>query len=267
MGLIKKMRMLIACAVVLAIAGGFVIHHDVKAGVLQLTNDEVLTSSRIEISGFQMKEAYSEDGGADITFRTVAEAPGVGETITVDGREYTVAHMGTIYVLDPDCSGVTANRVLSKDYTVLDEASYTDDGFIQYYKGANYYQGNNRTFGFVATEDGCLETKTSDGMEITTYVRTMTGMNKHIANSIQFRAFVVATDGTIIYSEKAWTTSIARLSYEIYSKRVMSTKEGHDYLYKNILNSTLLAKIYEADKAYPYYLNSEIDYNWSDIVP
>lgn len=263
----KKVNMFIAYIVAFAMIGSFMPDYRVDADEIKVSNDEVLTSEELLIEGYQIRARYDDNGEADISFRTIAVAPSIGETIEVDGKEYTVANMGTIYVLDPDCSGYSENRVLPKDYTVLDESTYTDDGSVQSYEGANHYQGKNWTYGFIATEAGYFNTTTSaSGIEQTRYIRTMTKMNNLMANSIQTRAFVVATDGTIIYSDKAWTASIAKIADELYIKGMMPNAEGHDFIYDNILNSEALKNIYDENNEYPFYRTQEVEYGWSEIV-
>lgn len=252
-----------AYVVAITIITGFISSYNVQAEELKVTNDMVLTSSDIFVNGWQIKERYDEAGEADVSFRTVAEAPEIGATITVEDKEYIVAKMGTIYVLDTDYSGVTANRKLSKDYTILDEESLTDDGSIQYYKGANDYQGENRTYGFITSEKGFIQGAEEGRVRCAT---TITQMSKLMAYSIQMRAFVVTEDGTIIYSEKAWTTSVANIAYQLYINSMMTTEEGHNFLYTSILNSDILAKVREENSSYPYYLTSQIEYGWSPIV-
>lgn len=263
----KGLHMCVACVITLAMIGSFMPNYHLKAEELKITNDMVPVSDLISITGYQIRARYDEEGKPDISFRTIALAPSVGTTITVEGQEYTVANVGTIYVLDSDCSGKSANKVLTKDYTILDKSSYTDNKEVQYYTGANIYQGINRTYGFVATELGYTKTETTEeGMEQVFYTRTMTGLNTLMANTIHTRSFVVATDGTIIYSEKSWTTSVAGIAHQMYMKSYMPDLEGHNFLYNNILNSDLLREIYEKNNEYPFYLTKPSEYGWSLVV-
>lgn len=263
----KKMsRRIMAYVLAFTMSVTFMQTYRVDGESITVTEDMILKSPDISVDGYQIKENYSKIGEPDLAFRIIAKAPKVGSVITVDGKEYTVAEMGTIYVLDPDCSGEKANRKLSKAYTILDEESLTVDGEVKYYRGANEYEGQNRTFGFVATEKGFNNNYNPDDTENSYYIRTMTGMNEIMANSIQVRPFVIATDGTIIYSELAWTLSVAYIAYQVYCGRDMPTEQGHKYLYDNILNSELLAKIYAENNAYKFYMTKPIDYVWSDLV-
>lgn len=220
----------------------------------------VLTSSEISVEGYQMKTyATSEEG---VTFRAVCKAPDIGSVITVDGKEYTVKSLGTIYTKDPNRNGKSENKVLTKSYTELDSVPYPTyaikDGYGFKYIGQKNYQNKMVTFGYISTEAGIVEQK--DGY--TTYIRTMTNMDDYVLNTLWIRAFVEAIDEdgneTLIYGEKAAVTSVAKIAYQVYIGGKATNAEGHKYLY-----DTILSKLPESN---PYYLDTEQEYGWGDVV-
>ena len=113
-------------------------------------------------------------------------------------------------------------------------------GAAHTYIGAQEYNGNNYTLGYLATDDGILSNK--DGyME---YVRTVRNNSYYgsdnslnvITNSFHARAFVVAEDGTIIYGNNVESMSIPEVAYYFYKNAMSSNYNGHAYLYDTILS-------------------------------
>lgn len=226
--------------------------HTVKA-------DTVLTSPLISIVGYQIKTNVATNDG--ISFRTVCKAPDKGSIIAVDGKNYTVVDLGTIYVKDPNRSGKHSNNVLSKSYTLLDSVPCTEYGIEDQafkYIGKSMYKNAYLTFGYIATENGIIEKK--DGY--TSYVRTLTNMDSFVLNSLLVRAFVEAVDeegnNVIIYGESASKTSVAHIASETYKKSAAPNKEGHEYLYDSILHTL--------PTSHPYYMGEPLEYGWAGVI-
>ena len=235
-----------------------------------VSTDSVLTSDRISIKGFQIKTngtryynaqgevVFDEEGNEKVAFRTICQAPSVGETLTISGKTYKVKSIGTIYTIDPNATGVPERDVFDSSYSILNTEPVVGKGYE--YSGAKQYNGYDYTLGYLATDDGILSNK--DGY--TEYVRTMRnnsyyssdGSLKVMTNSFHARAFVVAEDGTIIYGTDTASMSIPEVASFVY-KNVLSTNyNGHAYLYDTILH--------RVDSSNPYYQNLKVDYGWNE---
>lgn len=222
--------------------------------------DTVLTSPLISVEGYQIKTDVSSNQG--ISFRTVCKAPSKGSVITIEDKKYTVKKLGVAFVKDPNRNGNHNNNVLSKAYTLLNPIPYFQQGKeknVEFtYIGKTAYKGTYLTFGYIATDKGIIAEQ--DGY--TSYVRTMTGMDAYMINSLHIRAFVEATDeegnNVLIYGESASLTSVASIAYRVYNNGQAPDEEGHKYLYNTILN--------KLPSSSPYYMNTPIEYGWGEIV-
>lgn len=212
----------------------------------------VVTSNSIGVEGFQIKT--NDPDNTEVGFRTVCKTLNVGSVITgSDGKEYTVAKMGTIYTLDPNHNGYRKNDVLNPSYTILNPDTLSEAGV---YTGANYYDGINRTYGFIATEEGIVSDWNIEDTNNTYYVRTMTGMvgSMALASTLHVRAFVVTEDGEIIYSAKTASISVAQIADYLYKNSKATNFTGHKYLYNNVLN--------KVETTNPYYRDTTLSYGW-----
>lgn len=222
--------------------------------------DTVLTSPLISVEGYQIKTDVSANQG--VSFRTVCKAPDKGSIITIDDKDYTVTNLGVVYVKDPNRNGNHDNNVLSKAYTLLNPVPYPQPGKEENvgfkYIGKIAYKGTYLTFGYIATDKGIIAEE--DGY--TSYVRTLTGMDTYVINSLHVRAFVEAVDETgndvLIYGENASLTSVASIAYKVYNNGLAPSEEGHKYLYDSILNKLPASS--------PYYMDSTVEYGWGVIV-
>lgn len=215
----------------------------------------VLTSNEAAVKGFQIRS----NGEADnVAFRTVCRAPAVGDTIAAsNGETYTVKAVGTIYTLDINDTGYIVNDQLDESYTILDKNSVEGEQFI--YKGANLYNGAMVTYGYVATEMGTVKEWDDDDREGLYYVRTMTGIDAKIQNTIHVRAFVVTEEGEIIYSTNTVSTSVAQIADNLYTNSKSKNNTAHQYLYNAILNNSAVLSV-----SNPYYRNMKILYGWNN---
>ncbi len=245
--------------VIIMITGTFINinSNNVQAGTT------VLTSPDISVVGYQIKTSVSDQEG--ISFRTVCKAPDRGSIIAIDGHNYTVTNLGTIYTKDPNRNGKNENNVLGKTYTELNTSPYPQSGVAEgegyKYIGDKSYQGKIVTFGYIATDKGVIEKK--DGF--TSYVRTLTYMNDFVLNSLHVRAFVEATDedgnNVIIYGEYASLISVAEIAYKVYmgiGGVKAPDEEGHRYLYDSILHTLPTSN--------PFYKETTEEYGWGGVV-
>lgn len=229
--------------------------YDIKA------DTTVLTSPDISVAGFQIKTNQTAKEG--IAFRTVCKAPDIGSFITSNGKQYTVKALGTIYTKDINTSGNSTNIVLNKSYTELNPVPFPEyaikPGYNFKYVGEKEYLNKMVTFGYIATDAGITEKK--DGF--TSYMRTMTNMTPYVTNTLIIRAFVEAVDEdgneVLIYGEKASAISIAEIAYKVYMSSKAPNQEGHNYIYKYILNTL--------PPQNPYYKEKEEEYGWGGLVP
>lgn len=220
---------------------------------ITVTKVEVaITSDLITVEGFQIKTNNTKD---TVGFRTICKSPNEGSVITAsDGKTYTVESMGTIYTLDPNTNGYRKNDVLNASYTILNPTPVS--GELHSYVGASLYNDAQRTYGYVATENAIVTSWNPSDTTNTYYVRTMLGMSKYtmLENSIHVRAFVVATDGTIIYSKKTACISVAEVADHLYKNSKSNNYTAHKYLYSSILN--------KVSNTNPYYRDATLPYGW-----
>lgn len=211
-----------------------------------------ITSESVMVEGFQIKTNNTTD---TVGFRTVCKAPNKGSQIVANnGKTYTVESMGTIYTLDTNYNGYRRNDVLNASYTLLNPTAVSGQTYT--YVGANKYDGAQRTFGYVATDAGIAKDWNTSDSANTYYVRTMNGMsaNNMLEYSIHVRAFVVATDGTIIYGKKTACISVAEVADYLYKNSKSKNFTAHKYLY-----SSILTKVANTN---PYYRDSTLSYGW-----
>ena len=143
--------------------------------------------------------------------------------------------------------------MLNPSYTILNPDTLSEAGV---YTGANYYDGINRTYGFIATEEGIVSDWNIEDTNNTYYVRTMTGMvgSMALASTLHVRAFVVTEDGEIIYGAKTASISVAQIADYLYKNSKATNFTGHKYLYNNVLN--------KVETTNPYYRDTTLSYGW-----
>lgn len=229
----------------------------------------LLTSNEVSISGFQMKTNFGDSESKDeIGFRSVCQAPNIGGSITVGQNTYTVARMGTLYTIEPDKNiekgtSFTPSGMLLKSYDINNTDESYKNGMDTAAKTVNPY-----TLVVRATEEKGIMEKDST---YSTYVQTLIGTigQLHPGNKIHVRAFVVTSGGTIIYSKKSVSTSIARVAAYMYQNSLSTNYRGHEYLYQKIVNVEKFVPDEEStnlfDKiANPYYRNKPLEYGWNE---
>lgn len=228
----------------------------------------LLTSSEVSVSGFQMKTNFGDSESKDeIGFRSVCQAPNIGGSITVGQNTYTVARMGTLYTIEPDKNiaegtSFTPSGMLLKSYDLNNTESYVNRSDPAATKVNPY------TVVVRATEEKGIMEKDST---YSTYVQTLIGTigQLHPGNKIHVRAFVVTSGGTIIYSKKSVSTSIARVAAYMYQNSLSTNYRGHEYLYQKIVNvEKFVPDEYSTNLfdtiANPYYRNTPLEYGWNE---
>ena len=216
-------------------------------------------NQEISIEGFQIRSNYPDGTTpSSVAYRTMCRAPKAGSTIKAGGKTYTVASVGTIYALDTNTRDKQGTNVLDASYTLLNETPVT--GHQWKYEGYRTYQGNNRTYGYIADGDAIISDYKSGDTDNTYYAFTMQGMDENMANTIWVRPFVVANDsaGTIIYGKSTAYTSVAEIANNLYTKSMCKNKTSHNYLYTAILNNSRLQTAQN-----PFYRTTEITYGWN----
>lgn len=228
---------------------------------VNVRNKVYLYSDSVDVEGFQIRTNKTENS---VAYRAICKAPNVGSTITVDGSSYTVEDIGTIYTIDTDYSGdVDNSKVDGSVYTLLDPTAVDSDveeakGYK--YVGENLYEGSNRTYGYIATDEGIISSGETTDTENTYYVRTMEGMDELMEYTLHVRAFVTALDAdgsrVFVYGDSVADVSVAEIAHYIYVKSLSSNYRGHDYLYDNILSKISTTNL--------FYMSTTINYGWND---
>lgn len=216
----------------------------------------VLTSPLISITGFQIKTNGLATQG--ICFRTVCKAPDKGSVMTVNGKQYTVKEIGTVYTKDSNTSGSNANNAYNASYTLLNPVPYPQEalkkGYDFKYVGEKSEGARVLTFGYIATDNGV--TGYNEGY--TSYARTMTNMDAYLRNSLFVRAFVEAADeegnNVLIYSDEVQALSVAQIAHQVYVQGKAPDKEGHEYIYDKILHKLPTYN--------PFYMDETVEYGW-----
>lgn len=218
---------------------------------ITVTKAEVaITSDSITVEGFQIKTNNPEN---TVGFRTICKAPNTSSKIVAsDGKTYTVDSMGTIYTLDPNTTGYRKNDMLNASYTILSTTPVSEKEYT--YVGSKLYNGEQPTYGYLATDVGIVTGWNPSDNANTYYVRTMLDVNTNLENSIYARAFVIAKDGTFIYGKKTACISVAEVADHLYKNSKSNNYTAHKYLYSSILN--------KVSNTNPYYRDATLPYGW-----
>lgn len=155
----------------------------------------VIVSDKIEFCGYQV--SYVKKG-----IRCV-----YATADTIDGQSVTEA--GLIYGIRDD---------MTDDEMVVESA-------------------NSRVYSYAGTEKGISTYNYSSLESGTCRIMTMlfaSGSENEFNTKMTVRAYAKLSDGTYRYSD-VFTYSIYEIARELYEKSSMYSKEGHDYLYNNIL--------------------------------
>lgn len=119
-----------------------------------------------------------------------------------------------------------------------------------------YYGSDNEYIkSFESTSKGILSEKMGDSDTATYYALTISlgGLNDlSLSAAYKYRVYALLSDGTYVYSDVK-TYSIESISKKIYDQSLMSTLEGHEFIYNNILS--IIDPTYEV-----------VDYNWNQTI-
>ena len=127
-------------------------------------------------------------------------------------------------------------------------------GLAGYANESDLYYNSNNAFvkTYTATNQGKLDVKYSSALPNgTSYAMTMLfGPKTSTEFSTEWvtRAYAKLADGSVVYSDASHYT-IVNIAKKLYDGCKMQNKEGHEYLYNNIIT-----------KLYPNY--AEVDYDW-----
>ena len=219
-------------------------------------------NSDISIEGFQIKSNYPGTPPENVSFRTMCKAPKAGSTIKASGKNYTVKKFGTIYAIDTNTREYKGTNVLDASYTLLNETRETGEQYQ--YTGYRTYQGDNRTYGYVASDDAIITDYKSGDTDNTYYAFTMDGMTKRMAYTIWVRPFVETEEGDLVYGKTTAYTSVAEIANKLYKNSMCKNATAHDYLFTKILSTNTLR---DADNPYwrdPSDEHSRITYGWNN---
>ncbi|MCR5835066.1 MAG: hypothetical protein K6G88_01000 [Lachnospiraceae bacterium] len=241
-----------------------------------------LSDSDLAVEGFQIRAAAPdiESGTTVVGFRAVMKAPKIGSVITVADQDMTVLNYGTIYVIDANKDGLMDGgdaipRAYSKDYTVLDRDNGATTTSVAG-SSLTTYRGiidKAHTVGYINSENAVLpgyniEDTTHDYYATTMLSRESDSSLWIIPHYMQVRPFIVAEDSEhnthFVYGYYSYTTSVARISYNVYKSGKVSNYNVYNYIYNKILHSDLLRTEFEKNNTYKYYLSAPLEYGWSD---
>lgn len=175
---------------------------------------DVVISDKIKIEGFQISSVL---GG----HRTIT-------SVEKEINNQQVVEFGNIYAIVKD-------GVMSTDMVIGSTNQY-----VKAYK---------------ATEQGIIKENFSESETATNYVRTMTSngtTSDALTQEYMIRGYAKLADGSYVYS-KACKYTIFNVAKVLYDNGKMTTFNGHEYLYKNILK--VVDSNYE-----------EVEYNWSNSI-
>lgn len=214
-------------------------------------------NSNISIEGFQIRSNYPGTPPEAVSFRTMCKAPKAGSTIKASGKNYTVKKFGTIYALDTNTREYNGTNVLDASYTLLNETPVTGEQYK--YTGYRTYQGNNRTYGYVASDNAIIKDYKSGDTDNTYYAFTMDGMTNQMAYTVWVRPFVETEEGDIVYGKTTAYTSVAEIANKLYTNSMCKNATAHDYLFTKILNNSILSQAQN-----PFYRTERITYGWNN---
>lgn len=219
----------------------------------------VKSTSNISIEGFQIQTNFPDrsDPPDHVAFRSMCKAPNKGSKMTIDDKQYEVDKFGIVYALDyENNTGYNENNNLDASYTLLNETPVVGEDWT--YEGLRTYDDNDVAYGFVATNKAIIEDYKPADTDNTYYAITMPNMDPMARCTIFFRAYVVATDGTIIYGKTTAYTSVCEIADIIYSNSMSKNASSHDYIYNGILHNTSITPATN-----PHYKASPITYGWN----
>ena len=117
--------------------------------------------------------------------------------------------------------------------------------------------GNNPyVFSYESTANGISAVSLGETGTATTFVQTMkfkTNSALEMNAEYKVRAYARLEGGEVVYSDEVVDYSAYRVANYLYQNRMMSSKNGHNYLYSNILS--VVSGNYEP-----------IDYDWSSVI-
>ncbi|MBQ2642299.1 MAG: right-handed parallel beta-helix repeat-containing protein [Eubacterium sp.] len=185
-----------------------------------ITSFADVLSENVRVEGYQASATVADSSGALGGIRTVASVEK-----QVDGED--VVQFGQIIAL--------ANYATESEMTVDSTSAFVN---VHY-----------------ATEQSILDVVMGPSKTATYYAQTMCLGNvskEFFAEPLKIRSFAVLENGEVRYSE-IYSYTVYNVADYLYKNRLMSTKNGHDFLYNRVLKPLN-----------PDYV--EVDYDWSAVL-
>ena len=141
--------------------------------------------------------------------------------MTIGNVLHEVKSFGTVYALDSDL---------------------TADGTTSKYEAMKIDSSNENVNYFEATETGVLTEWTSaNGDEQYNKYYALSFEYKYysydtLTRKMAFRAYAVLDDGTIVYGNNVYATTMEEIAENLYTYNKMGTIAAHQFLYDNVLN-------------------------------
>jgi hypothetical protein len=173
----------------------------------------VVEPGEVEVQGFQMNTSKAEGSVSEFnpSFRVISKASNI---IEYNGVLYPVVGYGLVYAKNDD---------VKSDYSVMVEG------------------GSDKVNTVTATGVGLISGFTTKDKEedtskffAVTFKHTNYQYNT-LEQETAVRAYAILSDGTKVYGTKVFATSIYKIAQNLYDNRMMGTREGHDFLYDNVL--------------------------------
>ena len=170
-----------------------------------------IVAGEVKVQGFQIN-TNKEAGGVSEYMPSMRVVSSVGKAILdASGKRHTVTSYGTLIAYEKEGSSLTKEDMVKDsasqyvtDVPAATRLSKWGDDKDNYYYAVNLKQIN---YNFDMLKfDYC------------------------------YRAYAVLDDGTVVYSDNIYKVNTYEIAENLYENKHMYTKEGHDFLYNEILN-------------------------------
>ncbi|MBR3644810.1 MAG: hypothetical protein IKN54_00170, partial [Lachnospiraceae bacterium] len=175
-------------------------------------------AGNVEILGFQMNPNISVGGVSEYapSFRIVSRA--AKQIKNANNEICGVVSFGTIYAFEEDID--------SSELTVEGAQANDDDNI--------YVIQADET----GTYRGYVSGKYDDSLQnyFAMTIKPIEYYYELLTRPYKVRAYAQLDDGSIVYSINSYTVSVNEIAEYLYQNKMMPNKEGHEYLYNNVLN-------------------------------
>lgn len=213
--------------------------NNIKANKLVTCNNDNNDIGDVEVQGFQMNTSTSEGSVSEFnpSFRVVYRV--AKNTI----KRNQVVKRGIIYGLtDKFEEGYEAKNIMVLDQTTLDTCgvNQTSSFDSEKYDGIIYSHITNEEVGIYQNWTS-TDVYSEDVWDY--YALTIKGLKyiyEALEQDITFRAYAIVEDDNgnrkVEYGKNIYTVNMYEIAQDLYENQKVSSKEGHEFLYNNVLN-------------------------------